>query len=116
MAELATIGSAPQKAAPMNKSISVLVIASFAVFAAVSAPARQYPSRPLTIIVPFPAGGTTDPLARILAEGIKSSLGQPVIVENVPGAGGSIGVGRAARAPADGYTVVLGGLPTHVFN
>ncbi len=100
----------------MSKSVSALAIAGFAVFVAASALASQYPWRPLTMIVPFPAGGTSDPLARILGEGIKSTLGQPVIIENVSGAGGSIGVGRAARAPADGYTVVLGGLPTHVFN
>jgi tripartite-type tricarboxylate transporter receptor subunit TctC len=115
MTRLATVSST-RKSIPMNKSILALTTAGFAVFLAASVSASQYPSRPLTMIVPFPAGGTSDPLARILAEGVQSALGQSVIVENVSGAGGSIGVGRAARAPPDGYTVVLGGLPTHVFN
>jgi tripartite-type tricarboxylate transporter receptor subunit TctC len=115
MTGLATVAST-RNVIPMNKSILALATAGFALLVAASAPASQYPSRPLTIIVPFPAGGTSDPLARILAEGIQSALRQPVIVENVSGAGGSIGVGRVARASADGYTVVLGGLPTHVFN
>src|SRR6516162_1473213 len=59
--------------------------------------AHSYPSRPVTIVVPFPAGGPTDALARILAEHMRTSLGQPVMIENVSGAGGSIGVGRVAR-------------------
>jgi len=59
--------------------------------------AQSYPSRPVTIVVPFPAGGPTDALARILAEHMRTSLGQPVMIENVSGAGGSIGVGRVAR-------------------
>ncbi len=81
-----------------------------------SATARTYPSRPITIIVPFPPGGISDPLARILAERMKVSLGQPLIIQNVPGAGGSIGVGRAARSKPDGYTLVIGHLQTHVLN
>jgi tripartite-type tricarboxylate transporter receptor subunit TctC len=76
--------------------------------------AQGYPSRPITIIVPFPAGGATDTLARVLAEPLRSSLGQSVVVENVAGAAGSIGVGRAVRAPADGYTLSIGTLTTHV--
>jgi tripartite-type tricarboxylate transporter receptor subunit TctC len=81
-----------------------------------AAPAQVYPSRPLTIVVPFPAGGPTDTLARILAEHMRTSLGQPVIIENVSGAGGSIGVGRVARAAPDGYTVSIGHWQTHVLN
>ena len=65
--------------------------------------AQAYPTRPITIVVPYPAGGPTDTLARILVEHMRISLGQPVIIENVSGAGGSIGVGRVARAAPDGY-------------
>jgi len=78
--------------------------------------AEPFPARPLTMIVPFPPGGPSDVLARIIAEPMRASLGQPVIVENVSGGAGSIGVGRVARAPADGYTLSLGNLGTHVFN
>jgi tripartite-type tricarboxylate transporter receptor subunit TctC len=72
------------------------------------APAQSYPSRPITIVVPFPAGGPTDALARVLAERMKGALGQSVIVENPTGAAGTIGTGRVARAAPDGYTVILG--------
>ena len=75
-----------------------------------------YPSRPITMIVPFAAGGPTDTIARILAEHMRVSLGQPVILENVAGAAGSIGVGRVARAAGDGYTLVIGVWGTHVLN
>src|SRR5690242_16569081 len=78
--------------------------------------AEPFPTRPLTMIVPFPPGGPSDVLARIIAEPMRASLGQPIIVENVSGGAGSIGVGRAARAAADGYTLSLGNLGTHVFN
>ena len=67
-----------------------------------------YPDRPVTMIVPFAAGGPTDALARIVAQGLTEKLGQQVLVENVPGAGGTIGSGRAARAEADGYTLLVG--------
>ena len=78
--------------------------------------AQAYPSRPITIIVGFAAGGPTDTGARILAEHMKATLGQPVIVENVTGANGSIGVGRVVRAAPDGYTLSIGDLGTHVTN
>jgi len=81
-----------------------------------NAMAQAYPSRPITIIVPFPAGGPTDTLARILADHMTASLVQSVIVENVSGAAGSIGVGRVARATPDGYTVSIGHWSTHVVN
>jgi len=81
-----------------------------------TAAAQAYPTRPITIVVPYPAGGPTDTLARILAEHVRVSLGQPVIIENVSGAGGSIGVGRVARAAPDGYTVSIGHWQTHVLN
>jgi tripartite-type tricarboxylate transporter receptor subunit TctC len=78
--------------------------------------AQGYPSRPITMIVPFPAGGAADAVARVLAEQIRGSLGQPVIVENVSGADGSIGSGRVARARPDGYTIELGTTATHMLN
>jgi tripartite-type tricarboxylate transporter receptor subunit TctC len=78
--------------------------------------AEAYPSRPITMIVGFPAGGPTDTIARIVAEHMRSSLGQPIIIENVTGAGGTIGVGRVARAAPDGYVLSFGSNTTHVFN
>src|SRR5260370_41590119 len=75
---------------------------------------QAYPSRPVTIIVPFPAGGPNDTLARILAERMRISLGQTVIVETVTGAGASIGVGRAAQAAPAGYTLSIGNWTSHV--
>jgi len=81
-----------------------------------TAHADNYPSRPVTIVVPFAAGGPSDAMARILGERMKVSLGEAVLVENVTGAGGSIGVGRAVRSPPDGYTVSFGHLGTHVCN
>jgi len=80
------------------------------------AAAQDYPARPITMIVPYPAGGVTDSLARLLAERMKSSLGQTIIVENVGGAGGSIATGRLARSAPDGYTIELGNAETHVLN
>jgi tripartite-type tricarboxylate transporter receptor subunit TctC len=76
--------------------------------------AQTYPSRPITLIVPFPPGGSTDAAARIMAERMRVPLGQPVVIENVGGAGGSIGVGRVARAAPDGYTFDIGQWDTHV--
>ena len=88
-----------------------------AAFGNVAIAAEQlYPSRPITMIVPFAAGGPTDTIARILAEHMRVSLGQPVILENVTGAAGSIGAGRVARAAGDGYTLVIGVWGTHVLN
>jgi tripartite-type tricarboxylate transporter receptor subunit TctC len=78
--------------------------------------AESYPIRPVTLVVPYTAGGPTDTLARIMADPLKAALGQSVIVENVTGAGGSIGTGRVARAAPDGYTVGLGHNQTHVIN
>jgi tripartite-type tricarboxylate transporter receptor subunit TctC len=78
--------------------------------------ADGFPSRPVTIIVPFSAGGGGDVTARIVAEGMRNALGQSVIVENVTGAGGSIGTGRVARAQPDGYTLIAGQWGTHVAN
>jgi hypothetical protein len=78
--------------------------------------AQAYPTRPITMIVPFPAGGPGDTLGRFMSERVRASLGQPVIIENVSGAAGSLGVGRVARAAPDGYTLGIGGWSTHVVN
>src|SRR5207253_1021074 len=78
--------------------------------------AQAYTTRPITMVVPYGAGGSGDTIGRIVAEGMRGSLGQPVIVENVVGASGTIGVGRVARASPDGYTFVLGNWATHVLN
>jgi tripartite-type tricarboxylate transporter receptor subunit TctC len=94
------------------------LVASAAALPAAQSPARAqaYPTRPITIIVPFPAGGPIDVLPRMLAERMSISLGQSVIIENVAGAGGSIGIGRVARAAPDGYTIASGGWGTNVVN
>jgi tripartite-type tricarboxylate transporter receptor subunit TctC len=81
---------------------------------ATSAMAQTYPSRPITMVVPLGVGGSTDVIARIMAEGMRASLGQPIIVENTTGAGGTIGVGRVARAAPDGYTIGIGQWGTNV--
>jgi len=96
----------------MGKSFIAFALA-FIVFAS-GARADNFPSRPITLIVPFPPGGSTDVAARIMADKMGAALGQPVIVENVGGAGGSIGVGRLARATPDGYTIDIGQWDTHV--
>ena len=88
-------------------ALSLLVIAS-------AANAQGYPSRPITLVVPFPPGGSTDSAARIMAERMRATLGQSIVIENVGGAGGSIGVGRVARAAPDGYTFDIGQWDTHV--
>jgi tripartite-type tricarboxylate transporter receptor subunit TctC len=78
--------------------------------------AQDFAARPVTMIVPFAAGGPTDTLARIIAEQMKVSLGQPVIIENVIGGAGTLAAGRAARAAADGHTLIIGNVGTHVIN
>jgi tripartite-type tricarboxylate transporter receptor subunit TctC len=89
---------------------------AFAVEAIIPSAAQPYPARPITIVVPFPPGGAFDTTGRILADRMRSSLGQPVIIENVGGAAGNIGVGRVARAAPDGYTLIYGIWNTHVVN
>jgi tripartite-type tricarboxylate transporter receptor subunit TctC len=80
------------------------------------ATAQTYPTRPITMIVPYPPGGLFDALARVLAEPMRAALSQPVVIENIGGAGGSIGVGRVARAVPDGYTVTVGSADQFVVN
>src|SRR3954451_11561589 len=97
------------------KKFAIAVALAFAALGTLtSAHAQPLPSRPITLIVPFPPGGSTDTAARIMAERMRPLLGQPIVIENVGGAGGSIGVGRVARAPADGYTIDIGQWDTHV--
>ena len=96
----------------MRELIIAIALTAFAGIA--GAQAQTYPSRQITIVVPFPPGGSTDVAGRIMAEKMRPLLGQPVIIENVGGAGGSIAVGRVARAPPDGYTIDIGQWDTHV--
>ena len=96
------------------KLTSVFTAIAVVAGCATQALAQAYPSHPITIIVPFPAGGPTDTLARILGERMRISLGQPVVVETVTGAGASIGVVRAAQSAPDGYTLSIGNWTSHV--
>ena len=102
----------------MRRTVFAAWIATLALsgFLVGSARADNYPSRPITVIVPFAAGGPSDAMMRILGEHMKTTLGEAILIENVTGAGGSIGVGRAVRSPADGYTISFGHLSTHVAN
>ena len=92
----------------------IFIAAVLAVSAISNAAAQTYPTKPVTMIVPFPAGGPTDTLARILGERMRVALGETVVVETVTGAGATIGVTRAARAAPDGYTIILGNWTSHV--
>jgi tripartite-type tricarboxylate transporter receptor subunit TctC len=98
----------------MRKVLVAIVLAAVAGVASAQAQTQTYPSRQITLIVPFPPGGSTDVAARIMAEHMRPRLGQPVVIENVGGAGGSIAVGRLARAAPDGYTIDIGQWDTHV--
>jgi tripartite-type tricarboxylate transporter receptor subunit TctC len=100
----------------MRALLSVIVLVVAALLDAGAAAAQVYPTRPITMVVPFPPGGSTDVLGRILAERMKLALGQSVIIENVGGAAGVLGVGRVARAAPDGYTIDIGQWDTHVAN
>jgi tripartite-type tricarboxylate transporter receptor subunit TctC len=96
----------------MKILLTALLLAAWTTAAA----AQTYPARPVTMVVPFPAGGSTDTIGRILADGMRGPLGQTIVIENVGGASGNLGVGRVARAQPDGYTLSLGSWPTHVLN
>jgi len=98
------------------KLLALLVAGIVGLASTGMARAQGYPGRPITMIVPFAAGGPTDMLARILAQRMAIKLGQSIIIENVSGAAGSIGVGRVARSSPDGYTLSIGNVTTHVFN
>ena len=99
----------------MTKLIMAAAIAALVAIIG-GAEAQPYPSRPITMIAPFPAGGPSDALARVLSEPLRAALGQPIVIENVAGAGGNIGIGRLARAAPDGYTIGIGQWSTHVVN
>src|SRR6478735_9285641 len=96
----------------MRKLIGVVALAMMAGVA--GAQAQSFPSRQITLVVPFPPGGSTDVAARLMAEKMRPILGQPVVIENQGGAGGSIAVGRVARSAPDGYTIDIGQWDTHV--
>jgi len=100
---------------PRTTALASLAIAAALVTSA-DASADTFPSHPVTIVVPFPAGGPTDTVARVLAEPMRVALGQPIIIENITGAAGSIGTGNVARAAPTGYTLTVGYLGTHVLN
>ena len=93
------------------KWVAPLLIALAGVAAA---QAETYPAKPITLIVPFPAGGPTDTVARIMGEHMSKTLGQSILVETVTGAGATIGVGRVVNAPPDGYTISIGNWSSHV--
>jgi len=97
---------------------AVSLALAFALWVTAASPAlcENYPSRPITIIVPFGPGGPTDAIARVIAAGMQSALGQPVIIKDVPGGAGTIGLRDAAAAPADGYTLSVGHWGTHAVN
>jgi tripartite-type tricarboxylate transporter receptor subunit TctC len=96
------------------KKLACAIAFAVGLLVAAFANAQTYPVRPVTIVVPYAAGGPTDVLARVLSERVRVSLGYPVLVENVIGAGGAIGIGRVVRATPDGYTVSIGNWGTHV--
>jgi tripartite-type tricarboxylate transporter receptor subunit TctC len=102
----------------MRKSLALaaVVLGLCAAAYVLRASAGTYPSHVITVVVPYPAGGPTDTIARILAERMGPAIGQAIIVENIGGAGGSIGVGRVAHSPPDGYTLSIGHVQTAVFN
>ncbi len=101
----------------MSRLLSGAALAAAVLVAGIThAPAQDYPTHPVTVVVPFSAGGPTDALIRTLGNRMRESLGQPVLVENVTGAAGTIGVGRVARAAPDGYTLSFGHWSTHVIN
>jgi tripartite-type tricarboxylate transporter receptor subunit TctC len=99
----------------MTKLLSITTVAA-TLLGALSAQAQNFPSKPITIIVPFAAGGPTDVIARVIGERMRGTFGQTVIIENVTGGAGSIGVGRVVRAAPDGYTIGIGHWGTHVVN
>jgi tripartite-type tricarboxylate transporter receptor subunit TctC len=102
------------RSSPMRRWPAMMVAAILGLAWASVAAAQDYPTRPITMIVPFPAGGATDTLARYLGEQIRAILDQPVIIENIGGAAGSLGVGRAVRSAPDGYTLSIGTSTTHM--
>lgn len=100
-----------------NRAIAIVcLVMALGILGVRPSSAQPYPSRRITLVVPFAAGGPTDVIGRTLAEHMRESLGHPVVVENITGAAGGIGVARLARAAPDGYTLDIGQIGTHVFN
>ncbi|CAG2152145.1 Bug family tripartite tricarboxylate transporter substrate binding protein [Cupriavidus numazuensis] len=97
-------------------SVAAVALAAAAVFSAPAVQAQAYPNKPIRMVVGFPSGGAPDTLARIVSEKISPAWGQPVVVDNKPGAGGNIGAEAVAHAPADGYTLAMGTVGTHSIN
>jgi tripartite-type tricarboxylate transporter receptor subunit TctC len=97
----------------MNKLLAIVL---FTLAAGMASAQDVYPARPITMVVPYPPGGVTDTLARLLTEHMREALGQPIVIEDLGGAGGSVGVGRVARAAPDGYTIILGNSENFVLN
>jgi len=100
----------------IHPRLLAVLTAAATLLGAVPALSQPFPARPVTIVVPYPAGGPTDIIARLVGERMRASLGQTVIIENVGGAGGNLGVGRVARSPGDGYTLSIGHWGSHVVN
>jgi tripartite-type tricarboxylate transporter receptor subunit TctC len=98
----------------MRRGVIIAAAIALALAGVSSAAAQGYPSRPITLVVPLGVGGSTDVIGRLMGEGLRAALGQPIIVENTTGAGGTIGVGRVARAAPDGYTIGIGQWGTNV--
>jgi tripartite-type tricarboxylate transporter receptor subunit TctC len=94
--------------------IGTIVVGAVSVLLAANAAAQPYPSKPIRLMVPFPPGGSTDIVARIVAQKLGTQLGQPIVIENRGGAGGTLGTAVVAKAPADGYNLVVGTTSTHV--
>ena len=98
----------------MRMIVATLAVVPLAAAVGRLAAAQSYPSRPITVVVPFPAGGPSDVVARIIAEHMGKALGQTMVIENVGGAGGTIGGARVASAAPDGYTLLAGSMGSHV--
>jgi tripartite-type tricarboxylate transporter receptor subunit TctC len=94
----------------------VLALGAFAILVPAAAPAQTYPAKPIRLVVPFPAGGSLDVVARAIGQKLTEAWGQPVVIDNRPGAGGNIGADLVAKSPADGYTILEGALSTHAVN
>jgi len=101
-----------------DRTLARLALIAAALLALVpfAAHSQAFPAKPVKLVIPFPPGGSLDNIGRLLAQKISESWGQPVVVENRPGAGGNVGADAVAKSPADGYTVVMGALSTHAVN